>query len=466
MAQGWAFRAAGTVATGANPAPALPSGYQSGDTLVLVGTSSSAFASDPSGYTVVAKYGTAAPFLSIWYKVSAASESAPSVSNSSAASAAVLLAYSGIDGLDTYSTVATASATSIADNTLSAAGGDELILHIYGGAVASSGTRAWTAPGGTSSRVSQSRTTSVTGMLVVDENKSTSGTTTSRTGTTAQTAALNAYQVAFKQVVTGTVAVTESADATSTTTWVDGFGAPIIKNVAIGNGTGVSTISTAAVNTTTGSTFLVFNPSQSQNTPTDNYGNTYTLIAQSASTVNFRVNVYACVNGTGGSGHFATSTYGGSGNRYVTFLELSPSAVDATGTNKETTPPFTVSTSTGLAVEPELSLFFAVQDLNSTPYTLTEPSGYGVLLRVGENNSSYDGELVAYCRESGSTSAITETWNSTNTNAGAAALVTLRANFVKATEQNDSASATGTVGGAAATSFPFQSYNVAPLLLH
>lgn len=199
MAQNWSFVAAGTVATGANPAPALPTGWAQGDLLVVVATSGATYsATPPTGYTQAARH-TASPFLTVWYKTAGSSESSPTLTNTSTASAAVIVAYRNIAAFDAVSTVATASSTTIATSTTTTTKADDLVLSIYGGAIATSGTRAWTAPTGTTGRVLSSRTTALTGMMVAEENQAATGTTTARTGTTAQTAALDAYTVAFKQ---------------------------------------------------------------------------------------------------------------------------------------------------------------------------------------------------------------------------------------------------------------------------
>ena len=59
----WGFVAAGTVATGANPTPALPTGWAAGNLLVIVATSGTVFsATPPTGYTQAARYTVASPF--------------------------------------------------------------------------------------------------------------------------------------------------------------------------------------------------------------------------------------------------------------------------------------------------------------------------------------------------------------------------------------------------------------------
>ena len=209
----WAIRAAGTVATGANPAPGIPIGTVTNDLLLLVGTSSTLFsATPPTGYTQLARYATAAPFLAIWWKIATGSDPAPRVTNASAASAAVLVSYSGAGAVDIIGVIKTASATTIVTNTQTTTLNNDLVVSVYGGAVASSGTRAWTVPASTTSRVSSSRTTARTGMLIVDENKTPLGLTTARTGTTALSGALNAYVISFKTNLLASVAAMDGVD--------------------------------------------------------------------------------------------------------------------------------------------------------------------------------------------------------------------------------------------------------------
>jgi len=203
--------------------------------------------------------------------------------------------------------------------------------------------------------------------------------------------------------------------------------APTIRNTAFGNASGVTTISTSTINTNTGSTFIICNPSSSANTPTDNFGNTYTLVAQSPLTPNsFRVNVYICVNGIGGTGHYATSTYSSSGARYVGFYEIAPSTLDQFNSSEQTTPPFTITTST-LSNSSELVLIFGVQDYTSTTYTLTPPTGYSTQLSVLTSGGTYDAYLFTSNTVS-STTAINTSWTSSSTTRGGASVIVTLAN--------------------------------------
>ena len=189
---------------------------------------------------------------------------------------------------------------------------------------------------------------------------------------------------------------------------------PAILNSAYGNGAGATSITTTAINTTTGSTFVICNPSSLQNTPTDSKGNVYTLIGQSALTANsFRVNVYACFSGIGGVGHTATATYTSSGNRYVSFHELSSgTTVDITAIGVQAASPYSATTA-ALSYTNELAMLFGVQDYSTGgAYTLAETTGFSTLLNVADAGGSYDGYLFGY-KSLSSTSAITPTWTST-----------------------------------------------------
>jgi hypothetical protein len=198
MAQTWAFVAAGVVSTGASPAPALPAGWAQGNLLLIVATSSAAFSTIPAGYGQIAS-DSVSPFTTIWYKFAGSSESAPTVTNANTATAAVVIAYSGVNSYQAISAVAIASSTTVTENTTTTTTSDSLVLSIYGGAVSSTSTRAWAPPTGPTNRVSQSRTTTTTGMCVSDIDQASAGTTTAYAATTAQTAALDAYTVVFNQ---------------------------------------------------------------------------------------------------------------------------------------------------------------------------------------------------------------------------------------------------------------------------
>ena len=122
----WAFRAAGAVSTGASPTPALPTGWQVNDLLLIIATSGATFSTAPTGYTQIALH-SASPFLTIWWKLAVTGETAKQVVNTNTATAAVVLAYSGANVFDVVSTVATASSTTLATNTATTTAANDLV---------------------------------------------------------------------------------------------------------------------------------------------------------------------------------------------------------------------------------------------------------------------------------------------------------------------------------------------------
>ena len=234
--------------------------------------------------------------------------------------------------------------------------------------------------------------------------------------------------------------------------------APKVLNSAYGKGAGVTSITTSAITTTTGSTFIICNPSSIQNTPTDSYGNIYRLIGQSTTGGGFRVNVYICYSGLGGSGHTATSTYTGSGSRYVGFLELSAgSYLDSITTSVGSTSPFSV-TSSPLINSNELALLFAIQDYTTSgDYRLEVTTGFSTLLNTSDNSGGYDGYLFAQ-KTLSNASAVTSSWTSTMSTMrdSAAVLITLylpikgqkKRNFITSDTFDTSISASWTNGPA------------------
>jgi hypothetical protein len=85
------FVAAGTVARGSNPTATLPSGWQSGDVFIMVGSSNANFTT-PTGWTSIVN-STTAPRIFLCWKVAGSSESNVAVTTSGSGTSVCILAY-------------------------------------------------------------------------------------------------------------------------------------------------------------------------------------------------------------------------------------------------------------------------------------------------------------------------------------------------------------------------------------
>jgi hypothetical protein len=193
MAQTWSYIGKGPASTGANPTVQVPPGYAAGDILIIATTD---VANTPSGWTAISGAST---YSRAYYKVALASESAVSMTGGTSYSQTVMLCYRGLSAIDSNSSaVNTASATSISTNTLTTTSRDDLVISIYGSSNGAFGA-SFTVPSGTTSRFSSSASSSNYGFLIVDEDQSSSGTSTSRTSTISTPLNLGATSFAFLQ---------------------------------------------------------------------------------------------------------------------------------------------------------------------------------------------------------------------------------------------------------------------------
>lgn len=191
------FLAAGAVGTGANPTAALPATHSAGNLLVIVGASGTNSFSTPAGWSPGAINGTTSK-LSLWYKIDNGAESNVVVSNSNAQSKVVMLSYSGNNAApsDTAGTPTSGSTASPTTVTLTTATDNALIISAYGAVKTGA---AWSAaPGSTNSRVSSNATSSLAGLLVVDETLTLAGASAARAATLAGASNWDAYSHAFK----------------------------------------------------------------------------------------------------------------------------------------------------------------------------------------------------------------------------------------------------------------------------
>lgn len=202
-----AYVSAGTVSTAGGNSTitvALPATVTQGNLLIVFAAMSGrSFSSITQSYTQIASR-TTSPSLWIGYKFAGASETAPvlTANGSMSSGSAVIVQYSGVDSLGTTGTISSATATTLATNTLTTTVADEQVISFYEGSyVAANTTFNWTAPGSTTARVTSSQSSTSNGLLIVDETQATAGTTTARTATVSSSAILAAVAVSFKPTV-------------------------------------------------------------------------------------------------------------------------------------------------------------------------------------------------------------------------------------------------------------------------
>lgn len=144
-----------------------------------------------------------------------------------------------------------------------------------------------------------------------------------------------------------------------------------------------TTFTTEALNTTTGSTFLVFGlGSSNPSTPdlagiqsvTDNKGNSYTRLGTYYDTYGFPA-IFVCYNGTGGSGHTATLTQtnaGGIAGYLVEITGCAASPLDQLSDwTADTDSPWLSGTTGTTAQAAELILAAALLNPTTTDGTIT-----------------------------------------------------------------------------------------------
>lgn len=170
----WSFVAAGTVATGASPTVGLPAGHAANDIFVLVLVSETAPTTSLSGYTLIESISIGSVDIALWWRLATASETAPTVTDTNSDTVAVLLDYRGLttsplDAVGAASSTGSTSATNLAYTpVLNCNIPNDALLSIWANPV-SGGTWEIVPPAGTTSRVNSAATSSVCGMLIVDE---------------------------------------------------------------------------------------------------------------------------------------------------------------------------------------------------------------------------------------------------------------------------------------------------------
>ena len=174
------FVAASAVVTGANPTVAVPTGFAAGDLLIINVTSNNSATSTPSGWTAVATQ-VGSQSITVFWKYAITGQTSVALTNASATTKAVMLAYRSAVGFEIVPAFTTGTGTSATPNNVTTTQTNGYIVRIY--ADVSGAAATWTAPASTTSRVNSASTTTVQGLLIVDELQAAIGVTTTRTAT-------------------------------------------------------------------------------------------------------------------------------------------------------------------------------------------------------------------------------------------------------------------------------------------
>jgi hypothetical protein len=204
------FVGAGTVQTGANSTVDVPAGIAVGDTLLIV-TSGTATPTTPTNWTSIFAQGSGR-FITVFLKIATASESSVALTQSGTSSKAVMIAYRGTSYFDVIGGVSTSTSTSPATTSLTTRFANDYVVSFYA-TILNATPSTWTAPASTTSRVNSGNSTTVTGMLIVDELDAVAGATTARTATLSSSTAWGAVAISFKEPQVFYVDPVNGADA-------------------------------------------------------------------------------------------------------------------------------------------------------------------------------------------------------------------------------------------------------------
>lgn len=187
----------GTVGTGVNPTAALPSGWATGDLLVIWGGSNNNFTS-PAGWNISLNYTATSPRALFAWKIATSGETNVSITNSGGSTSVVMGAWRNVSGLDTNGTVGTGISTSNTTNTLVTTVDNSIVISAFSN---NQNTSTYTGtPASTTVRLNFDGTaTSSRPLLLVDEIKTTAGTTTARTATIGSSQSWTTFASSFKQ---------------------------------------------------------------------------------------------------------------------------------------------------------------------------------------------------------------------------------------------------------------------------
>jgi len=192
-----------TGASGANPVISLqPIGTtQEGDLFVLVTIGGNL--TTPDGWTRIYTQGTGRNItVSIRYVPAQTFGTLDflALTLTGSDSRARIFCYRGAGNYNAIATVATGTGTTATTNSQTTTYANDYVLSIY--AIANGAAVSFTAPAGTTTRTNSAATTTLEGLLVVDELKATAGATTTRSATLSASVAWAAVSVSFVETRT------------------------------------------------------------------------------------------------------------------------------------------------------------------------------------------------------------------------------------------------------------------------
>lgn len=193
------FRSAGTAATGSGTiTPGLPTGWQQNDILLFVAyVPGSAPTATPTGYTAT-NTGSVGGQLCIWYKIAGASETAQSITTTGAPDSSVIAqvyAYTGENTTTPINVQASGNTASLTTTSITTTVTNTVIVSIFG---ANNTAATWSAPANTTARATNNPTSSIGGILLVDETQTSAGATTARTASGPTGSPLSNFALALR----------------------------------------------------------------------------------------------------------------------------------------------------------------------------------------------------------------------------------------------------------------------------
>ena len=218
------FVGAGTVATGANSTVDVPAGIAVGDALLIV-TSGTATPTTPTNWLPI-YIQNANRFLTVFLKIATASESSVTLAQSGTSSKAVMIAYRGTSYFDVAGTVSNGTNILPATSSLTTRFANDYVVSFYATQLNATPST-WTAPALTTSRVNSGNSTTVTGMLIVDELQAAAGASTARIGGLSSSTSWSSVAISFKEPQVFYIDPVNGADANNGQTF-----ATALKNIS------------------------------------------------------------------------------------------------------------------------------------------------------------------------------------------------------------------------------------------
>jgi hypothetical protein len=187
------FVGASPVVTGANPTVAVPAGVVAGDTLLLVSSAGSNVPSAPTGWQTIGGSRNR-----VFIKSAGSSESSVQITIGDANTISIMLAYRGVGYFDVTTSESSSATTTPSTSSLTTRFNNDWILSFYS-VINSTPSTTWTAPASTTTRLNQSSSNTIRGLLIVDEAQAVAGASTVRTATLSAAQTWATFAIALKE---------------------------------------------------------------------------------------------------------------------------------------------------------------------------------------------------------------------------------------------------------------------------